>query len=307
MKNVSVIIAAYNNAVYLKEAVESVLNQTYRDLEVIVVDDGSTDNTRGLIEGLQAGHPDIIRYIYQENQGPAPARNTGIRAAQGKFIAFLDADDIWLTEKLARQMECFARDSNIGFVYCDNIFVDENNAAMENYVRKVRLVEGDILLELFSDFFMITSGVILKRECIEKIGLFDEKLLVGEDYEYFLRLASRYKAGVVKEKLFRRRVHAKSLSRQDYILDARNDINTLEFFLRNNPEFRMKYGKLAQARIAGYYFDFAYRLLEDGKNFSAFRNLTAALRYQRSPRILKSLIMCFVPYSLRKVIKKDYA
>lgn len=307
MKSVSVIIATYNSAAYLKEAVDSVLNQTYQDLEVVIVDDGSTDKTRSLVEGLQSQHPRRIQYIYQENQGPAPARNAGMRSAQGQYIAFLDADDIWLPDKLTRQMECFARDQAVGFVYCDNIFVDENNTVIENYVRKVRLVEGDILWDLFQDFFIITSGVVFKKECIERIGFFDEKLLVGEDYEYFLRLAAQYKAGVVKERLFRRRVHAKSLSRQDYILDARNDIQTLEFFLRSNPAFRQEHGRKAKARIAGYCFDLAYRLLENGKNFAAFKVLLSALRYERSLRIVKNILMCCVPHHLRRTLKKNHA
>ncbi|MBN1870656.1 MAG: glycosyltransferase family 2 protein, partial [Candidatus Omnitrophica bacterium] len=295
MNNISVIIAAYNNASYLKEAINSVLNQTYKDFEVIVVDDGSTDNTRALVESMQSVHPGMIQYIYQQNQGPAPARNAGIRAAQGKYIAFLDADDIWLPDKLARQMECFQRDPETGFVYCDNIFVDENNSAIDNYVRKIRLVEGDILLELFKDFFIITSGVILKKECVEKIGLFNEKLLVGEDYEYFLRLAGRYKAGVVKEKLFRRRVHANSLSRQDYLLDAKNELLILSLYSRDNLSYYSQHKKSIKNRLAEINFSLAYRLLENGRNILAFYYLFVSLTYKISLGTVKNLFLCFAP------------
>ena len=303
MSKVSVIIATYNSAAYLKEAIDSVLAQEYKNFEIIVVDDGSTDRTKQLVEGLQAHNSQRIQYVYQQNQGPAPARNSGIKHADGRYIAFLDADDIWLPDKLSKQMPCFAQRPQTGFVYCDNIFVDENNRPIENYIRKIKLLEGSILLELFNDFFIITSGIVLKRECIDAIGLFDEKLLVGEDYEFFLRLAKNYQAGVVRERLFRRRVHAQSLSRQDYALDACNDINTLIVFLKNNPAFYQQHRAQVSSRIADYYFDFAYRLLDEGKNFLAFQNLISALRYKRSLRIFKNFLMCCLPYQYRKKIK----
>ena len=307
MSKVSVIIATYNSAAYLKEAIDSVLAQEYKNFEIIIVDDGSTYNTKQLVEDLQSHNSQSIKYIYQQNRGPAPARNNGIKHADGQYIAFLDADDIWLPDKLAKQMPCFTQKPQTGFVYCDNLFVNENNRLIENYIRKIELLEGSILLELFNDFFIITSGIVLKRECFDAIGLFDEKLLVGEDYEFFLRLAKNYQAGVIKERLFRRRVHAQSLSRKDYALDARNDINTLIVFLRNNPAFYQQHRAQGSSRIANYYFDFAYRLLEDGKNFLAFQNLISSLRYQRSLRIFKNLLMCCLPYQCRKKIKKNNA
>ena len=304
MSKVSVIIPTYNSSKYLRHAIASVLAQTYQHIEeVIVVDDGSTDGTGEMVKSIWPKVQPKVRYIYQPNQGPAPARNNGLRAAQGDYVAFLDADDIWEPLKLQIQIQRLKSSPEAGFVYCDNFFVDDNGGEIPNYVRKVKLVEGDVLLELFMDFFLITSGVVIKRACAEKIGYFDEKLLVGEDYEYFLRLAQAFPAAVVREKLYKRRVHARSLSRQDYSLDARNDIQTLLRFVKLNPDFAQHHQAQIRRRLGDYYYDFAYRLLNEGRNGLALVNTLRGLRYQLSQRNIKNLVFCLVPYGVRRSLK----
>ena len=115
MPKVSVIIPTYNRAEYLPDAIDSVLAQTFRDFEVIIIDDGSTDNTREIIEKYIKRYPQIIRPFYQMNSGASVARNKGIEEARGEYIAFLDSDDVWLSKKLERQVSVLERDKKIGF------------------------------------------------------------------------------------------------------------------------------------------------------------------------------------------------
>jgi glycosyltransferase involved in cell wall biosynthesis len=139
---VSVVIPTYNCSSYLKEAVDSVLNQTYRNYEVLVVDDGSSDGTRCTLEP----YLDTINYIYQENRGAPAARNTGIRAATGEFIALLDADDVWLPEKLQLQMEYFESHENCSLVYTDMKTFDEHGVIEES----IKLLKPLIFLAAMS-------------------------------------------------------------------------------------------------------------------------------------------------------------
>jgi len=140
MPLVSVVIPTYN-CPFLSEAIKSALTQTYENIEIIIVDDGSTDKTRETVERYHSK----VQYIYQENEGVSSARNNGIRASHGDYIAFLDADDVWLPDKLKEQISVFYDKKDIGFVYCDNYYVNEELVPISNYPRHIRLLEGDIL------------------------------------------------------------------------------------------------------------------------------------------------------------------
>jgi glycosyltransferase involved in cell wall biosynthesis len=303
MTRVSVIIPTYNNASMIGPAIVSALDQTYSDIEIIVVDDGSTDDTRAVVTALGEGKS-RFHYFYQTNAGPAAARNLGLREANGAYIAFLDADDIWLPTKLERQMLILEQNPEIGFVYTDNYFVDEHGAIIKDYIRQIKKVRGDILLDLFNDFFLLTSVVLLRRKCIEAIGLFREDLHVGEDYDFFLKLAKNFRAEFIDEKLCKRMVRRDSLSRLDFKLDALNDQKTLYRFLADNKNFYQQNKLLIQARLAEFHFDFAYRLLEEGHNCDAFFQLLRSLKFQNSFKIYKNLLSCFIPLYLRKQFKK---
>ena len=208
-KLISVIIPTYNCGAFIKEALDSVFVQTFTDYEVIVVDDGSTDNTRGVVDRFG----EKVRYIYQENKGVSAARNTGIKNAQGRFIAFLDADDIWLPKKLELQMKAMSESDSIGIVACglfcirgkDNI---EKEVIPKNYPNKNQLIQ-----ELCCDpdvFFGAGSSVLVRRECFQKLGLFDENLHAAEDWDMCLRIAKSYDVRSVQLPLLEYRARAGS-------------------------------------------------------------------------------------------------
>src|SRR5579872_3523283 len=192
---VSVIIPAYDSERYVADAVRSVLAQTYRPYEIIVVDDGSTDGTARALEAFGGE----IRYLHQDNRGEPAARNTGMRAATGEYIAFLDSDDLWLPQKLELQMAYFAVHPACAFVYSDMSTFDENGV-MDASVKvrfNITFPSGNIFRALFRETLFGSGSVVFRRTCLEKVGYFDEDFLVGSDYEMWLRIALHYECGVV--------------------------------------------------------------------------------------------------------------
>lgn len=191
---VSVVIPTYNTAKYISEAIESVLAQTYKDFEIIVVDDGSTDNTKEVLQPCI----EQIRYIYQGNGGRASARNTGIKAARGRYVAFLDSDDMWTPGKLEKQVDIMEGNENIDFLFGDKQrFSDDGTTIISSMFKKHHYDEtffGDPLYvrdahkKLLETSFIPTGTVIMRKECFDKSGLFDETIYT-EDYEFWLRIA----------------------------------------------------------------------------------------------------------------------
>lgn len=199
MPKVSVVIPTYNRARLLKRAIQSVLEQTYQDFEIIVVDDGSTDNTEEIVRSFGDGR---VRYIrYKENKGEAAARNTGIKAAKGKYIASQDSDDEWLPEKLEKQMKTFQNASpKVGVVYTGfwklqgdkKIYIPSSAIAQK---------EGNIYNSLLEINFIGTPTTLIRKECFERVGMFNEILRDFVDWEMWLRISKHYHFEYIKESL----------------------------------------------------------------------------------------------------------
>lgn len=208
---VSVIIPNYNYARFLPQAVDSVLQQTYSRVEVIVVDDGSQDDSAAVL----AAYGDRIRFFRQENSGVTVARNRGAFAAAGEYLAFLDADDYWLPTKLERQMELYRRDPELGLTHCG---VEEfDNEVRQGCLPARRLdgMEGWVARELllFERAVILGggSGLIMPRALFEEVGGFDQRLSTSADWELFYRLALRRRVGFVAEPLVRYRIHGANM------------------------------------------------------------------------------------------------
>lgn len=201
MSLVSVVITCYNYGKYLSQAIDSVLRQTSPCLEVIVVNDGSTDNTDEVMaqfEGIEH-----IKYIKQHNAGQANAKNTGIRHARGEFIAFLDADDVWCEEKLEKQMECF-KNNRVGVVYCRARYLDDSNEefSYEMTAPYLQPRRGSVTQWLVFDNFVQFSSTIVRKDCFERFGTFDENLKMGIDWDLWLRISTAYEFDYVDDRLF---------------------------------------------------------------------------------------------------------
>jgi glycosyltransferase involved in cell wall biosynthesis len=206
---VSVIIPTYNRAALVREAVASVKAQTYRDFEIVVVDDASTDAT---FEALAAWR-DVRVLRHACRRGVAAARNLGVAAARGQWLAFLDSDDLWLPAKLARQMEYLADRPDLSLCQTDETWV--RRGVKLNKPATHRKVAGRIFSPSLARCMISPSAVILDRRLFEDHGGFDEDLPAAEDYDLWLRLSWRYEVGLVDEPLvIKRGGHSDQLSRQ---------------------------------------------------------------------------------------------
>ena len=209
MPQVSVIIPTYNRAYVLGEAIDSVLSQTYDDLELIVVDDGSQDETRDIV----ASYNSRLTYLHQEHRGVSAARNLGIERARGNYLAFLDSDDLWLKEKLYLQMECMMADPETLICYTDEIWI--RKGVRVNQMKKHRKYSGMIFEYCLPLCIVSPSSVLINRQLIDEVGVFDETLEVCEDYDLWLRISARYPIHFIETPLIvKRGGHADQLSKK---------------------------------------------------------------------------------------------
>lgn len=262
MPKVSVIISTHNRANFICQAVECVLGQTFKDIEIIVVDDGSTDNTR---EALLK-YASAILYIYQENKGRAEARNAGVRLAKGEYIAFLDDDDIWLADKLAKQAAYLDTRGDIGLVHTFSEIIDENGHLLPRetkkraklYKKSIKIgyaYEGMIKLGI-----MFTSSVMLRKKCFDRVGLFDRAIVAFEDWDLYLRVALYYGIGIIKEPLVKYRAHSNQTLKKEFISGR---INTSLKHLALLGSYN--YNSTAKRRIArNFYIHLAKAYYMDG-------------------------------------------
>lgn len=196
---VSVVIPTYNRAALVSEAVASVIAQTFESVEVIVVDDGSTDDTVTVLSGIG---DERLRYERIDHAGPSVARNRGIELASGEFIAFLDSDDLWYPSKLERQLPLFA-DADLGWTYTDLDYLGPQGPEPRRFER-LKPCRGWVMESLFVDGCpMLTSSVIVRRSCLDQTGLFDPGLLRWQDNDLYFRLARLFQVDFVHEPLGR--------------------------------------------------------------------------------------------------------
>ena len=205
---VSVIIPTYNRAWCVREAVDSVLGQEFSGFELIVVDDGSSDETPQML----LAYGSALRMLRQENRGVSAARNAGIAAARGELIAFLDSDDIWLPGKLARQVEFFRQHPEALICQTEELWV--KNGCRVNPGRRHRK-RGGMIFEPSLDLCLVSpSAVMLRRGLFHRVGLFDERLPACEDYDLWLRVSCRFPVELIETPLIvKRGGHPDQLSR----------------------------------------------------------------------------------------------
>ena len=212
MPNVSVIIPTRDRSDFLPIAIESVRSQTFQDLEIIIVDDASRDDTARVVASIRDPR---IRYVrHDARKHVSEARNTGIREASGDFVAFLDDDDTWLPTKLERQLGAFASDGEgLGAVYTDFTRIDRETGRVLGDVRADRSLSAPEQLRA-RNFIGTASSVMVRRACFAEVGLFDPAIEFGEDYDMWIRLAENYRLAGVPEPLVRAFVHRSALSRE---------------------------------------------------------------------------------------------
>ncbi|MGH7832308.1 MAG: glycosyltransferase family 2 protein [Candidatus Binatia bacterium] len=211
---VSVVIPTWNRAEMVREAVDSVLSQNYQEFEIIVVDDGSDDGTRAQLERYGAA----VRVISQSRAGPAAARNTGVHSSRGKYLAFLDSDDLWLPEKLEAQVEFL--ESSPQFRICQTEEIWVRRGVRVNPKKRHRKPSGDVFRASLALCLVSPSAAMMTRNLFDEMGGFDERLPVCEDYDLWLRIAARHQIALIDRFLVvKRGGHENQLSRSTWGMD----------------------------------------------------------------------------------------
>ena len=257
---VSVVIPSYNSARYVVTAIESVLAQTFKDYEILVVDDGSTDDTKEVL----SKYGDSIRYLYKPNGGVSSARNYGIEKATGKYVALLDADDFWMPEKLAKQIAVLEADENIGLCYASTEKVDENLQAVLGYIEADAYEDYcEALLLNLNIVAGSCSSAIVRRDVIRQTNGFDAEFSTCADWEYWLRLSLMTKFAPVSEYLVKYRVVAGSMSSDPFVSKRDTEGVLKKFFAM--PNLPSKYKKLEKKSLSNNLMVVSGEFLHNGK------------------------------------------
>lgn len=284
---VSAIILTYNRAHLITEAMDSILSQTFKDFELIVVDNYSSDNTEAVVKSYNDKR---IRYFKHQNNGLIGVnRNYGIKKSCGEYIAFLDDDDLWLPEKLGKQVELLDSNKELGLVYSDTYLIDSSgNLRGHTYFHRIKPFRGNAFNELLRDNFIPMLTVVIRRGVLDKVGGFNPRYVIAQDYDLWLRIAESYPIDFIEQPLAKYRVHSESGFQKNTILSYEEVLQIIEYWLNRNPElkrglgplFRLRKG-LACCRLAGYHA-YKYRdrktIKESVKVFKYF------LLPKRSPR-----------------------
>jgi len=228
---ISVIMPTYNRGGFISEAIESVLNQTWSNFELIVIDDGSTDGTRDQLE--KYGSDGRFKYIYQENKGQSVARNRGLKEAEGGFVAFLDSDNIWLPDKLERQVEIVNENQDCDIFYGDCILINEEGAEISR--KNMPRYSGNITKHLIKDNHVSMNTTLTRKKCFDDLGGLSGEVRVGDDYELWLRLSTKFRFKYTPGYFVKYRVMDDQISTDKYRRFDSNE-SVLQKFFEKYPE-----------------------------------------------------------------------
>ena len=245
MPKISVGVSAYNRKDYLRESLNSLLNQTIDDYEIIVVDDGSTDGTG---EMVQREFPSV-RYIYKENGGDASAKNRAAEAAGGKYLVYLDSDDLFYPDSLERLLAPLEVSPVPACSYGMYVRIDEHGNELKTKLKLAHYPSGNILPDLVRHIIVCNCGFLFPLEDFHKNGPFDTAKKVGYDYEFALKMARDHYFYYIDEPVFKRRRHGTNLSAASY---AKQTIlrNVVETFCRDNANLKALSPRLVRERLA---------------------------------------------------------
>jgi len=297
---VSVIIPAYNVEKYIEEAINSVLAQTYLNIEIIVVDDGSVDSTKKVIDNYLKKNQ--IIYLFQDNRGLSGARNTGIKVARGEYVALLDADDLFFPTKIEKQVLFLESNKDCDFCYCDvDFFID---GKPEKILKShYKYYSGNIFKYLINGSFVNPSTLLFKKQTFNIFGAFDESFERAEDLEYYLRVSLLgAKFCFINEPLFLSRVRKLGNFQSDYVLMQSSILKIFE-----NIKL-----KLSSEKIKEYFFDniinkrklklaLAYLINEDKKSC---RNILKTIQVFNLFKIAIYLLSILPKSILKSFVKK---
>lgn len=302
MVKVSIIIPCYNAEKYISETLKSVFSQTFGDYEVLLIDDGSTDDSLQLV---REQYGEKVRIFTQKNKRVAAARNVGLAQSAGEYLSFLDADDIWLPEKLELQTEFLDANKGVDLVYSDTYeFNDLKGIFPKTWLQKRKHFTGSVFKEIFIANFIPTSTVMLRKSCLEDSGYFDEDLLGCEDGNLWMRIALNHEIGCLEKPLAKYRINPVGISHRHVEIN-KSRIKSHERILKTFPDRVALFHKEAKNKMAYLNFEVAkYAIIERRTDISTiFYHIFKSLRW--NPFYWKSyaLFLCWPCPSL--FIKKS--
>lgn len=260
MPKVSVIIPTYNCEKYLANAIDSALQQTYQDFEVIIIDDGSSDGTKELVKKYVNNYSDKIHYVHQQNKGVSAARNNGIKIANGEYIAFLDADDLWISTKLMDQMKLLEKDRGLVLVFTDMQQTEGTKILYESFLKEKGyyplIAATDFFSELVKKALIYTSTVVVKKQIFDEVGVFNETYKVGEDHDLWLRIAKRHRIGFLARSFVVRRLHDFNATRNKQFF-YEEQIRLLKGYLKSDL-FNKMHKRIFFRQLSNWYYELGY-------------------------------------------------
>lgn len=239
---VSVIIPVYNGTKYLAETLESVISQTFRDWEVIAVNDGSSDESEIILEKYASKYPFRIRYLTVQNGGVSRARNTGVSQARGKYVAFLDQDDLWTPEKLERQVEQLENNPELGVSFTNESLIDESG-----FITRFKRFHlggpnrGFVFDTLIFDNFIPVSSLMMHKDIFLQTGGFSPEFALSEDFDFLLRITRKYPVDFIDAPLLQYREHSESGTHINIDRITRESMTILQYWKKQDPAFFRKH------------------------------------------------------------------
>jgi glycosyltransferase involved in cell wall biosynthesis len=287
LPKISVIIPTYNSEYSLGKAIKSVLNQTFKNFELIIIDNGSTDNTKKIVKQFKKN--DIrIKYFWQHNSGGAAnPKNNAIPLCSGQYIAYLDHDDEWMSKKLAQQLALIESEPNIGIVTCYSLIKINKNKEIIHKIKPLQNFED--FLNNPSDYIFSNSSVIMPKKVIEDVGKRDETLKILEDFDYFIRTIQKgYKIKFINAPLLKYYYHNDNLSK-----DKRRILD-YELFLKKHKKLFLKQGNYTRAN---YFRHFGTVQLLNGEKKESIKYFFQAIKTKPN---LKNITTFFISLILSK-------
>lgn len=297
---VSVVVPVYNGEKQIQTTLESVFSQTYRPIEVIVVDDGSVDSTRDVISQK---FPKVI-YFYKNNSGVSATRNFGIKQARGEYLAFLDADDLWDPEKISKQVNWMENNQDIGWCYCDCLYF---RGSPDNVVYKLSSVSlpqsGDVYEALFIHNFISSPTLLFRRQVIMESGLFKEKICLGEDWDLWLRIAENNPIGYIDEALafYRQYSLTSNVGEAGVWKYTKGNLRILIASAKRCPEKLVPFRRRARSNV---YYKCGLAFIREGAQKEGRRMILKSLKlYFSFLRYVFLLITWFPQVTIEKIVR----
>lgn len=280
---VSIVVPTYNCRDFLAECLESLLAQSWQHFEVLIVDDCSTDGTRDYILERSAVEPRFRPLLQEQNRGPAAARNAGIRAAQGEYVAFLDADDRWAKSKLARQLELMAQAPAVGLCATNGAIIDRHGARLGPLFEPGKIRNGRIPAEdyLLAGLPIVTSSVLLRRAVLDQVGGFKEAYRVAEDFELWFRVLRVSEIRFIDEDLTLYRLHDSNIT-GNKVRNRLSKVRILDDEITADPAVAAELGPAFWLDLQRKYCSLGKMLLQDGQRELGRTYLDKAIRLKRN-------------------------